>query len=225
MQYPNQRKIIIRKHEEYNDLTEPSCTINIPTIKYAMSILTPTGFLAWILLLINKNGYELDYSPAYIEKYAPICKCTARKALKELAEKQYLVPANELQTIFYFYDYPSGMLHPTGKISSTGEKNIYSLLSKHCIKFYFDYPYFKDLYSDKHNLLRYDFILINDENKPYRIIEMDSPYHTTDLNIQHNDITKSEYAKTHNIPLVRIPYKERDNITLEMLMGDKYLIA
>ena len=28
----------------------------------------------------------------------------------------------------------------------------------------------------------------------------------------------------HNIPLVRIPYKERDNITLDLIMGDKYLI-
>ena len=225
MWYPNQRKIIIRKHEEYNDLTKPSCIIDIPTIQYAMSILTPTGFLVWTLLVINKNGYELDYSPAYIEKYAHICKDTARKALKELIEKKYLIPANEFQTIFYFYDYPSGILQPTGKISSIGEKNIYLLLSKHCIKFYFDYPYFKDLYSDKHNLLRYDFILINDENKPYRVIEMDSPYHTTNLDIQHNDVIKNKYAQAHNIPLVRIPYKERDNITLEMLMSDKYLIA
>lgn len=39
-----------------------------------------------------------------------------------------------------------------------------------------------------------------------------------------SDKIKNEYALSHNIPLVRIPYKERDHITLEMIMGDKYLV-
>jgi len=43
--------------------------------------------------------------------------------------------------------------------------------------------------------------------------------------IQQRDKEKNEYALSHNIPLVRIPYWERDNITLDMIMGDKYLIT
>ena len=35
---------------------------------------------------------------------------------------------------------------------------------------------------------------------------------------------KFEWAAAHNIPLVRIPYCERDNITLDMLLGDQYLV-
>ena len=35
---------------------------------------------------------------------------------------------------------------------------------------------------------------------------------------------KNKYCLINNIPLVRIPYWERDKITLEMLMGDKYLV-
>ena len=35
---------------------------------------------------------------------------------------------------------------------------------------------------------------------------------------------KNDYAFTHNIPLVRIPYWERDHITLEMILGDEYII-
>lgn len=35
---------------------------------------------------------------------------------------------------------------------------------------------------------------------------------------------KNEWAKEHNIPLVRIPYWERDKITLDMILGDKYLV-
>ena len=41
---------------------------------------------------------------------------------------------------------------------------------------------------------------------------------------QKRDKEKNKYALSHNIPLIRIPYWERDNITLEMLLGDQYLI-
>jgi len=34
---------------------------------------------------------------------------------------------------------------------------------------------------------------------------------------------KNQYAKKKNIPLVRIPYYELNNITLEMIMGDEFL--
>ena len=32
------------------------------------------------------------------------------------------------------------------------------------------------------------------------------------------------FAKENNLPLVRIPYTEKDNINLEMLFGEKFLI-
>ena len=41
---------------------------------------------------------------------------------------------------------------------------------------------------------------------------------------QERDKKKNEFAKSKNIPLVRIPYWERDNITLDMILGNKYLI-
>ena len=49
----------------------------------------------------------------------------------------------------------------------------------------------------------------------------------TELNfkkIKEHDKIKNEWAAAHNIPLVRIPYWERDNITLDMLLGDQYLV-
>ena len=33
-----------------------------------------------------------------------------------------------------------------------------------------------------------------------------------------------DYCKNNNIQLVRIPYWERGKITLEMILGDEYLI-
>ena len=43
--------------------------------------------------------------------------------------------------------------------------------------------------------------------------------------IEQRDLFRNQWAAAHNIPLVRIPYWERDNITLEMLLGDKYLVG
>ena len=39
-----------------------------------------------------------------------------------------------------------------------------------------------------------------------------------------NDMKKNQMAKDNNIPLVRIPYWKRDEITMEVLFGTKYEI-
>ena len=38
------------------------------------------------------------------------------------------------------------------------------------------------------------------------------------------DNLKNNYCKEHNIPLKRIPYWEKDNLSLELILGDKYYI-
>lgn len=35
---------------------------------------------------------------------------------------------------------------------------------------------------------------------------------------------KNAYAFTNNIPLVRIPYKEKDNLSYDLLFSDVYLM-
>lgn len=92
---------------------------------------------------------------------------------------------------------------------------------------------YKKEYSNKElNGKRFDFALLNKNNKVIRLIEFDGEQHyrysggwNTKENMlltQQRDQIKNEYALSHNIPLVRIPYWERDNITLEMIMGDQY---
>ena len=82
--------------------------------------------------------------------------------------------------------------------------------------------------------MRYDFILLDDMNVPYRIIEFDGEQH--DKPISHfgglerfekqkkNDLIKNQYALSHNIPLVRIPYDMRHTMDFDALMGSKYII-
>lgn len=123
-----------------------------------------------------------------------------------------------------------GLVTSCGCISSIGEENIRNLLMKSNIKFETQKT-FLDLRIDNAWFYRYDFYL-PDYN---RLIEFDGEQHYSYSNkgwnteekfkkTQQADKIKNEYALSHNIDLIRILYWERDNINLEMLLEDKYLI-
>ena len=113
---------------------------------------------------------------------------------------------------------------------SMGEFNIIKILQQNNIKYYKEYCF-------PNSLLRFDFALLDKDNNIYRLIEFDGEQHY-EQNIKNsgwntyekyqytlkNDLKKNQIAKDNNIPLVRIPYWERDNITLKLLLEDKYLI-
>ena len=85
------------------------------------------------------------------------------------------------------------------------------------------------IYSDTGGRPRFDFYL-PDFN---RLIEFDGKQHFIDtgwtnqhINFEKRksqDKLKNIYAKKNNIELIRIPYWERNNITLEMILGNQYL--
>ena len=108
---------------------------------------------------------------------------------------------------------------------SIGEKNIIKILEDNNIYFKKEY-----IFSDLPKL-RYDFYL----PELNRLIEFDGKQHYDYKNTWHEteeefleaykrDLKKNEYALNNHIFLVRIPYYERDNIDLEMILGNKYLI-
>ena len=107
---------------------------------------------------------------------------------------------------------------------SIGEMNVDNCLSSNNISFISQYA-FIDLPRS-----HFDFAIVKD-NQVIRLVEFDGEQHFMEIKAwgslklqQERDQKKNEYALSHNIPLVRIPYWERDNITLDMIMGDKYLI-
>lgn len=110
---------------------------------------------------------------------------------------------------------------------SIGEKNIIEILNNNNIVFEREKVFLDQIFDDTLVHGRYDFYL-PDFN---RLIEFDGRQHYYDIPAwgglalqQSRDQEKNEYALSHNIPLVRIPYWERDNITLDMIMGDQYLV-
>lgn len=117
---------------------------------------------------------------------------------------------------------------------SIGEGIIENILKNNNINYKREYC-IPNLYDkDPSNPFRFDFVIFNN-NQIEKFIEYDGIQHYKNTwgiwksNItleeqQKRDQLKNEWAKEKNIPLVRIPYWERDNITLDMIMGDKYLI-
>ena len=113
--------------------------------------------------------------------------------------------------------------------TSLGEENISEILTNNNIHFISQYGVIIN-----NTRYRFDFAIINKEDqKVIRLIEFDGIQHydtehihwgKTAEHTQARDKIKNKYALEHNIPLIRIPYWERDNITLELILNDKYLV-
>ena len=112
--------------------------------------------------------------------------------------------------------------------ASIGEINIQKILEQNNIKFEKEKIFEDFIYKETGFHPRYDFYL----PEYNRLIEFDGRQHYQEINYFRNkllerknkDIVKNEYAKSHHIELIRIPYWERNNITLDLILGDKYLI-
>ena len=131
----------------------------------------------------------------------------------------------------------------SGEIVSCGcfkrsqvEQKIAKVLDDNGIKYVYDKPFFDDLILPGGCVGRFDFVLLDANDKPYRIIECDGVQHNTSTKypLMHGkdlsrlwqyDTIKNEYAMKHGIPLVRIPYSEKGAITLDLLFSDKYLVS
>lgn len=103
--------------------------------------------------------------------------------------------------------------------ASQGEYAIIRYLNKKKINYVYDNEYFKDLTSEKGNVLRPDFIL----TELALWIEYDGEQHFNYPNGFHKSIEefeylkecdeiKNKYANKHNWKLIRIPYWEFENI-------------
>lgn len=112
---------------------------------------------------------------------------------------------------------------------SVGAHNIQKVLIENNIDFEKEKTFSNFVYEDTKRRPRYDFYL----PKYNRLIEFDGEQHYKETNsffeetletVQQRDQIKSNYAKNQGYSLVRIPYWEKSNITLDMILGDEYLI-
>lgn len=93
---------------------------------------------------------------------------------------------------------------------------------------------FTDLLSENDIPLRFDFAIFNKDLQLSYLIEYDGEQHYSDktdkiwkdfyIKRQERDKIKNEYCIKHNIVLYRIPYWEKNNLSLELITSEKYKI-
>ena len=162
----------------------------------------------------NTYGYLSVIEFAYIKKQVAYWKCKCK------CGNEVIVAGNHLR---------SGHTKSCGCINSIGEFIINQILSENNINYLTQYT----VRSPNNGYYRFDFVLLDDDGNIRRFIEFDgeqhyeskcSQYYGDFEEIHKRDLEKNEYCKNNNIPLVRIPYWERYNLTLDMIIGNKYLI-
>ena len=111
---------------------------------------------------------------------------------------------------------------------SQGEYLISLILKENNVNFQQQFS-FKDL-KDK-DFLKYDFAILNENNVPIALVEFDGPQHIKgnsfklakdfdqELLLKH-DMMKNEYALSHNLPLIRIPYKDKRKDKIKEYLKD-----
>lgn len=118
--------------------------------------------------------------------------------------------------------------------SSFGESAIEQILKENNILYKKEYE-FVDLVSTNGIPLRFDFVIFSENKEIVRIVEYDGEQHFLDKTNnfwkndslkqrQDRDNQKNNYCHQHNYPIVRIPYWEKNNISLDLILGDKYLV-
>ncbi|TDX48334.1 DUF2726 domain-containing protein [Orenia marismortui] len=114
--------------------------------------------------------------------------------------------------------------------NSTGEEKIKQFLENNAFLFEKEYV-FKDCISQKGGTLRFDFAIFNSKNEVIQIIEYDGEQHYRPIDffggkegfkgVKKRDKIKNKYCKDNNIPLLRIPYWDFDNI--EQILKSKLI--
>lgn len=130
----------------------------------------------------------------------------------------------------------SGQVSSCGNcLPSLGEFQISQILEENAIYYKRDFM-LPALYEETGRRLRFDFILFDkDLITPIRMIEFDGRQHTSGPEaiwsnsdplekIIERDNIKNNFCLSHQYPLVRIPYTKLGKITLEDLLGNKYLV-
>lgn len=112
---------------------------------------------------------------------------------------------------------------------SKGSLKIKQLLTTANIPYVTEKTFTDCRFTDTNATARFDFWVNNSF-----LIEYDGEQHFKESNNnffkgsfkkrQEHDLFKNNYAKEHNIPLKRIPYTALKTLTLEDIMGDKYLL-
>lgn len=172
------------------------------------------------LTILEAIGYKPQYTGATKNRMWYKCKCDCGNICE--------VSGNQLK---------NGHTISCGScLCSKGEFTIEQLLLENNILFNKE-VILPELVKETGRKLRFDFAIYNQEGQIKRLVEFDGRQHltgpdtdywgrTTDTleSIKERDEIKNNFCLSHNYSLVRIPYTKLETITIEDLLGNKYLI-
>ena len=117
----------------------------------------------------------------------------------------------------------TGISQSCGCEKSRGEQIVNKFLIQNNIIFKKEYS-FSDLVSNENNPLKFDFCVLDKNNNPIKIIEVNGTQHFNKNHIWYSteraeyDKRKREYCKIHNLPLLNLNYNKDDSIPESLWM-------
>ena len=170
------------------------------------------------LKVIGDAGYKIQKNNK--KRHYSLCECQNCGKIVEVMD-------NQMQ---------SGNKISCGCISSKGESIIEKILLENKIIYNRD-CIFPQLLEETKRRLRFDFIIYNEDGSINRFIEFDGHQHKKGWIggnwsheedpslIQERDTIKNNFCLKHNYILVRIPYDDINKLSLETIMGEKYILC
>lgn len=134
---------------------------------------------------------------------------------------------------FYGYDLIQKNITNCGCQKSYGEYKIKTILNENDIKYVNNKSFNRCRFPDTNCRAFFDFY-INEENKFF--VEFDGLQHTRDesnhfgsmenyVKTHNHDLFKNQWAWNNKIPMKRIPYEYRNELSLDCIMSNKFLIT
>lgn len=203
--------ILLKNNSELNRASKSNGMCNSCRINLNNTINRPKIGDIFYKLTVIADGGVID------KKHYSICKCECGNITN--------VRDNNLKT---------GQVRSCGCLGSIGEDKISQILKENNIIFEHD-KIFPELLKETDRKLRFDFIIYNSDGSLNRFIEFDGNQHKTGMqggsqdnlesfkDIQERDNIKNNFCLKHNYILIRIPYQQLEKLTLEDIMGDKFI--
>lgn len=103
--YANQKELTIHRENVFGSKDRNYLNVWNDNLLQAMKDLTPSAFKVYLFLLMNRDGFRLEFSPQFIANSVNVNKDTARTAFKQMEEYGYIKHRDDNK--FDFFEAPN----------------------------------------------------------------------------------------------------------------------
>lgn len=133
----NQRQLTIHRDKVIRDSGKPFLVAYEDNLLQAMKDLSHSAFKVYVYMLLNRDGYRLQFSPSHIAKSTKISKDTAREAFRQMERMGYLEHIENHK--YNFYEVPKVSLYLKEKEKRENDSVLGRELEEKYLRPYDDY--------------------------------------------------------------------------------------